>query len=214
MHLRSIAYSSSSFSVLLPVLFVIALGYVAERTKRFDADQVKGINELVLDFALPAVMFVGIVKTALNPPAGETAFDPRQALRWSRSISRCCWSDFMCCGIRSAQRLYRLACSTSIGRLHGHPDLQGAVRRFRRAVGDHGDRLIANPDVAPMTVLLMEMHAARTARAASAAEAVGFVEEVVAALKSSFLKPVVWAPLAAIAIVAAGIPVPRRSTTC
>ena len=45
----------SSFSVLLPVLFVLALGYFAGRAKEFDTDQVKGINELVLDFALPAI---------------------------------------------------------------------------------------------------------------------------------------------------------------
>jgi hypothetical protein len=65
---------ASSFSVLLPVLFVIARCYFAGRAKEFDTDQVKGINELVLDFALPAIMFVGIVRTASNPPAGETAF--------------------------------------------------------------------------------------------------------------------------------------------
>jgi malonate transporter and related proteins len=52
---------SSTLSVLLAVLFVVALGYAAGRTKEFDADQVAGINELVLDFALPASLFVGMV---------------------------------------------------------------------------------------------------------------------------------------------------------
>ena len=46
---------------------MLVLGYWAGRSKKFDADQVKGVNELVLDFALPAIMFVGIVKTTAQP---------------------------------------------------------------------------------------------------------------------------------------------------
>ena len=53
--------SSTALSVLVPVLFVVLLGYVAGRAKTFDIDQVAGINELALDFALPASLFVGIV---------------------------------------------------------------------------------------------------------------------------------------------------------
>jgi malonate transporter and related proteins len=53
----------NSLSVLLPVLFVIGLGFWAGRAKQFDSDQVHGFNELVLDFALPAMLFVGIVST-------------------------------------------------------------------------------------------------------------------------------------------------------
>jgi predicted permease len=52
---------ASTVSVLIPVLFVVLLGYGAGRLKEFDADQVAGINELVLDFALPASLFVGII---------------------------------------------------------------------------------------------------------------------------------------------------------
>lgn len=53
----------SAINVLLPVFFVLALGYAAGRAKRFDADQVAGLNELVLDYALPASLFVATVRT-------------------------------------------------------------------------------------------------------------------------------------------------------
>lgn len=53
----------NAFLVLLPVLFVMALGFLAGRTRQFDRDQVQGLNELVLTFALPALLFVGIVTT-------------------------------------------------------------------------------------------------------------------------------------------------------
>src|SRR5438093_12684217 len=50
-------------TVLLPVFFVLGLGYFAGRAKKFDADQVAGLNDLVLDYAFPAMMFVATVKT-------------------------------------------------------------------------------------------------------------------------------------------------------
>jgi len=54
----------STLTAIIPAIFVLLLGYSAGRDKRFDADQVKGINELVLNFALPAALFVGIVGTS------------------------------------------------------------------------------------------------------------------------------------------------------
>jgi malonate transporter and related proteins len=53
----------NAFLVLLPVLFVMVLGFLAGRARQFDHDQVQGLNELVLTFALPALLFVGIVTT-------------------------------------------------------------------------------------------------------------------------------------------------------
>ena len=50
-----IATFITAFEVLLPVLFVLALGFWAGRAKKFDSDQVAGINELVLDYAFPAL---------------------------------------------------------------------------------------------------------------------------------------------------------------
>lgn len=54
----------NAIEILLPVIFVIALGFWAGRTKRFDSDQVAGLNELVLDFAFPALLFVGIARAS------------------------------------------------------------------------------------------------------------------------------------------------------
>ena len=53
----------TAITVLLPVFFVLGLGYFAGRVKKFDADQVAGFNDLVLDYALPAMLFVATVKT-------------------------------------------------------------------------------------------------------------------------------------------------------
>ena len=43
---------------LAPVFFVLALGYGAGRSRIVDNHQVDGLNALVMDFALPASLFM------------------------------------------------------------------------------------------------------------------------------------------------------------
>src|SRR5579863_8588541 len=48
------------FGALLPVFFVLALGYVAGKRHSFDASQAAGLNKLALGFALPSSLFVSM----------------------------------------------------------------------------------------------------------------------------------------------------------
>jgi malonate transporter len=45
---------------LLPVFFVLALGYIAGKRLSFNADQAAGLSKVALSFALPASLFVGM----------------------------------------------------------------------------------------------------------------------------------------------------------
>src|SRR5258708_39878674 len=45
---------------LLPVFFVLALGYLAGKRNEFSAAQAAGLSKLPLGFALPASLFVGL----------------------------------------------------------------------------------------------------------------------------------------------------------
>jgi malonate transporter and related proteins len=65
---------SLTLTILIPVLFVLLLGYFAWRAKAFNAEQVTGINELALDFALPASLFVGIVAIPRTQLVQDTSF--------------------------------------------------------------------------------------------------------------------------------------------
>jgi len=47
---------------LLPVFFVLALGYFAGKRNAFDPDQAAGLSKLALGFALPASLFVGMTE--------------------------------------------------------------------------------------------------------------------------------------------------------
>ena len=66
--------SLNAITVLLPIFFVLGLGYVAGRTKKFDADQVQGISYLVLHYAMPAMMFVATVSTKRSEMLAEGPF--------------------------------------------------------------------------------------------------------------------------------------------
>jgi predicted permease len=49
--------------VVLPLFFVIALGYLAGRRQLLDAHQAAGVNRILVEFALPAALFTGTVQT-------------------------------------------------------------------------------------------------------------------------------------------------------
>ena len=47
---------------IIPILILMILGYVCGKFDFFDSDQLQGLNKLVLDIALPAALFISIVK--------------------------------------------------------------------------------------------------------------------------------------------------------
>jgi malonate transporter and related proteins len=47
---------------LLPVFFVLALGYVAGKRHAFDADQAAGLSKLALSYALASALFVAMIE--------------------------------------------------------------------------------------------------------------------------------------------------------
>ena len=53
-------------AALLPVFFVLALGYAAGKRNAFDPAQAAGLSKLVVSFALPASLFVGMTDIPRN----------------------------------------------------------------------------------------------------------------------------------------------------
>ncbi len=47
---------------LVPIFVIMALGYVSGKTKAFDGANARSFNKLVLNYALPAALFLSIVK--------------------------------------------------------------------------------------------------------------------------------------------------------
>lgn len=49
-------------SDLLPIILIMALGYFSGKRSVFTNDQARAFNKLVLNYALPAALFVSIVR--------------------------------------------------------------------------------------------------------------------------------------------------------
>ncbi len=49
---------------ILPILVIMILGYICGKRNYFDNDQMQGLNKVVLSIALPAALFVSIVKAS------------------------------------------------------------------------------------------------------------------------------------------------------
>jgi hypothetical protein len=205
---------ASSFSVLLPVLFVIALGYWAGRAKQFDIDQVQGINGLVVDYALPALMFVGIATTTSSVLFAELPFlfvlfvgfagFYVLALLFSLHILR-----------HSLGAAALQACSVSFPSVAfmGIPIFEGLFGKSTLLSVSCANAL-GILIVVPVTVVLLEVHKQHSNQEAIEPEgkcpeaSLSSTRIVGVALIGSLKKPVVWVPLLAFALVLAGIRVP------
>ena len=197
-------------SALLPVFFVLALGYFAGKRNAFDADQAAGLSKLALSFALPASLFVGmtgipkqlllqqgaLVLALVLSHAGLflvawVALNRLKSLRGTPSI------------------IYALALSTSATPVFGLAVLQPILGPT--SAGAVGLVALAINLTVPPAVILLEMDAA-----AKAGETTGPAKPspVVAGLKGGLQSPLLWAPILGIAVVLAGVGLPRVVAGC
>ncbi|MCS3432554.1 putative permease [Klebsiella sp. BIGb0407] len=66
-------------SDLIPIIVIMLIGYISGRTNEFKSDQARIFNKLVLNFALPAALFISIVRAdremlAQNATLGVISF--------------------------------------------------------------------------------------------------------------------------------------------
>lgn len=194
----------TALTVLLPVFFVLGLGYFAGRAKKFDADQVAGLNELVLDYAFPAMMFVATVKT----PRDELLSEGSYALALLVAFV-----GLFLAVVLVSTRLLRhslgeatlqanLASFPSVG-FFGPPIFQGLFGPSSLVSIAFASTLSAVTMI-PLTLVLLEIHHQRTTRG----EGQRVSSLIVQSLANTLKKPMVWAPLIGVALVLAGARVP------
>ena len=71
--------SKMLISDLIPIIVIMLIGYISGRTNEFKSDQARIFNKLVLNFALPAALFISIVRAdremlAQNATLGVISF--------------------------------------------------------------------------------------------------------------------------------------------
>jgi malonate transporter len=191
-------------TIIVPIFFVLLLGYAAGRVKEFDSNQVAGINELVLDFALPASLFVGTVTTSRD-----------QLLQQGPLILALLISmvGLYVIVLFLGKRLFRhslrvaalqaIVVTFSAGPYFG-PAVLNPIYGASSAVAISMIALILNIIIVPTTLVLIGI--SRETPTSGARSSVGSL--VRPALVNAIKAPFVWAPLLAVALVLIGARVP------
>jgi malonate transporter and related proteins len=190
-------------SVLVPVFVVIGLGYFGGKRRVFDDDQIAGFNEFVLGFALPAMIFAGVLAT------------PRSVLAEDATLFLAVivvQLVFLVVGVVLGMRVLGqgLAAATIIGLLisvptaafMGTPILDGL---FSKASSSNAIALYAistNVTALPLSIILLEWATRATD------ETRGFGPILGETLRKTISKTLVWSPLVALTLVAIGVHVP------
>jgi len=197
---------TTSFSVLLPVLFVMGLGYWAGCTKRFDADQTRGLNELVMTYALPSLMFVATVTTTRSEILTETFFLVALLIAFLGLFIAVALLSLLVLrhtiGAAGLQAFLITFPSVAFFSIPIFKGLFGEGSLFSIALAD----VLASITIAPLTVVLLEIHAQHSAT--SEVRQVGTL--IWNGLANSFIKPMVWAPLLGALFVLLDIDFPRE----
>ncbi len=192
-------------TIIVSVFFVLLLGYVAGRARAFDSDQVAGINELVLDFALPASLFVGTVSTPRTQLLQQGSLFLALLLSvvglyvvvlfLSRLLFRHTVAD---------AALQAIMVSFAAGPYFG-PAILSGVYGARSAIALSMIALTLNIVIVPTTLVLLgiSQETGRSGTTSSLGSLLG--PTLVNAIKA----PLVWTPLLAIALVLIGVSVPH-----
>jgi len=190
---------------LLPVFFVLALGYFAGKRNAFDADQAAGLSKLALGFALPASLFVGMteIPRELLLQQGRLVL----ALMLAHvGLFLVAW--LLLRRVKTLQGAASIICAlllaTSATPVFGIAVLQPLLGDT--SAGTVGLVALAINFVVPTAIILLEM-------AASAASS-SHHAHVLSGLKSGLKSPVLWGPVLGIVVVLAGLRIPKDIASC
>jgi predicted permease len=190
----------------LPILFVMGLGYAAGRAKKFSAEQVMGLNELVLVYALPALMFVRTVTTTRTRLLGEVAYLLGVFLATIGLFAGAVLVSIFVLrhSLGGAAIQANLVTFPSVAFL-GVPiftGLFGAATIVTVATAT----VVSCGILVPLTVVLLEMHQQSSTRDVDKTASNALVHS----LWNSAQEPMVWAPFLGILLVLADIAVPQE----
>jgi malonate transporter and related proteins len=195
---------------LVPVFFVLALGYLAGKRNAFDADQSAGLSKLALNFALPASLFVSMteIRKDLLLQQGRlvlaliiahlglflAAWVLLRMVKWLRG---------------TASTIYALALATSATPVFGFAVLEPLLGPSAGAAV--GLVALSINLTAPLAVVLLEMDAA-----GKHAEVAGSSRQspVLTGLSSGLKSPLLWGPILGITITLTGHHLPTAVAAC
>jgi malonate transporter len=202
---------SGLVGALLPVFFILALGYFAGKRHSFDAHQAAGLGKLAVDFALPAALFVGM--TEIPRPllleqgrlilALVLAHSGLFLVAWLvlRQFQSLAGSSSIICAL-----LLATSATPVLGIAVLHPLLGDT------STGTVGLVTLAIFFVVPVAIALLEVGSSPIVTTATAS--LSRRAQVLSGVKSGLQSPLLWAPLLGIAMVLADLRIPQDVASC
>ena len=196
---------------LLPVFFVLILGFLAGKRNSFDADQAAGLSKLAVSFALPATLFVSMtaIPRELLLQQGRLVI----ALILSHAgLFLLAWACLRLAKTLSstAAIIYALMLSTSATPVFGLAVLQPLLGPT--SSGAVGLIALAINLTVPPAVVLLEMDAASKQKQNDSSSTKQ--NPVLTGLSAGLKSPLLWAPVLGVAIVLAGFHLPKVVASC
>src|ERR1700737_2236233 len=183
---------SGLVGALIPVVFVLALGYFAGKRHAFDADQAAGLSKLALGFALPSSLFVGMTEI----PRGLLLQQGRLVLALIVAhVGLFLVSWLLLRRVKTLQGAASVICAlmlaTSATPVFGIAVLQPLLGDT--SAGTVGLVAVAINLVVPTAIVLLEMEGAATGAASAGSSSQQ--AQVLAGLKSGVKPPPLWGPV-------------------
>jgi malonate transporter and related proteins len=191
---------------LVPVFFVLALGFFAGKRNSFDADQAAGLSKLAVSYALPASLFVGMTTI----PKDLLLQQGRLVLALILSHAGLFLVAWACLRLAktlssTAAIIYGLMLSTSATPVFGLAVLQPLLGGT--SAGAVGLIALAINLTVPPAVILLEMDAASKQR--QVVSNTTTQNPVLTGLGAGLKSPLLWAPILGVTIVLAGYHLPK-----
>lgn len=192
---------------LLPVFFVLALGYIAGKRHTFDGNQAAGLSKLALQFALPSALFVSMtdIRRDLLLQQGPLVLSLLIAHVGLFLLSFSILNRLATLRGTGAVIL-ALALSTSATPVFGIAVLQPLLGDT--SAGTVGLVALAINLVVPIAIIFLEMNAgSSTSGSPNGVSTTARVKTgVIAGLKS----PLLWAPVLGVVVVLIGLHLPKE----
>lgn len=199
------------FGALLPVFFVLALGYSAGKYHSFNPDQAAGFSKLALTFALPATLFTSMTEIARSLILQQGRLIvclilvhvglflvAWRLLRLFKKVSS------------TASLLFALAVSTSATPVFGLAVLEPLLGAT--SAGTVGLVALAINLTVPLAVVLLEMDAASKSSESTVGHSMQ--SPMLTGIKAGLKSPLLWAPILGITLVIAGFHLPAVVASC
>lgn len=200
-----------SLLTVAPIIFVLILGYYANKKKAFGDGKtaIPVINKLVLSFALPASLFVGTVSVNRSELINH--------LGLFTALLVCLVIAYVV-GFALARKVFKrnmtesaiagLAVSFAAGPFYG-PALLGGIYGDKSNISISLITLILNIILVPLATLIIKLHEKHKKGTQSPIKMIGS-----SLFHVIFKTPFVWAPLLAFVFVLCGIHVPSSAKKC